>query len=446
VIIAASSLAILPLRRGVQRWIDQALYPSRLASRAEITRLASDLAGEIDVDGAVETLLDRLGDLYRPVTLALLLANEAEGAPFVVTAARGKLPGEARQLTLPVGSSLARFLDWVRRPAFTEEFEDVVATGDADTASLTTLAALNTELLVPLVTGNRLSGFLSFGPKSSGMLYSQEDLANLRSLAVQAASLLESRRLYRESLARQQLETELSVAKEIQAQLLPEEPLQLAGLELTGRHHACRKVGGDYFDYFLLDADTVGFCIADVAGKGIPAALLMTTLRVSFRSTATAGVPPELVVQRLNRTANGLLKEGQFICFFYGTYSPASRVLSFCNAGMDPPLLFRGQQGFVEKLKKGGPVLGVQAGHRYRRGTLTLLPGDLVLFYTDGITEERNAAGDFFDLDRLVSLVMQNGEQPVGCLLDTIFAAVETFGGEERSDDKTVMLLSTKAL
>ena len=446
VIIAASSLAILPLRRGVQRWIDQAFYPSRLASRAEITRLAGDLAGEIDVDGAVETLLDRLDELYRPVTLALLLADEAEGATFTVTAASGELPTEAQQLTLPVGSSLARFLDWIRRPAFDEEFEDVVATGDADTASLTALAALNPELLVPLVTGNRLSGFLSFGPKSSGVLYSQEDLANLRSLAVQVASLLESRRLYRESLARQQLETELSVAKEIQAQLLPEEPLRIAGLELTGRHHACRKVGGDYFDYFPLDADTIGFCIADVAGKGIPAALLMTTLRVSFRSTATEGVPPELVVQRLNRTANGLLQKGQFICFFYGTYSPTSRVLSFCNAGMDPPLLFRGQQGFVEKLKKGGPVLGVQAGHRYRRGTLTLLPGDLVLFYTDGITEERNAAGDFFDLDRLVSLVMQNREQPVVHLLDLIFAAVETFGGAERSDDKTVMLLSTKVL
>jgi sigma-B regulation protein RsbU (phosphoserine phosphatase) len=446
VIIAASGLAILPLRRGIQRWIDKTFYPSRLASRKEVSRLAGDLAGEIDVDGAVATLLDRLDELYRPVALALLLADEPDTAAFAVTAARGDLEPDADNLSLPAESGLTRFLDWVRRPAFAEEFADVVATGDGDSASLTAVSALRSELLVPLVTGNRLSGFLSFGSKSTGALYSQEDLANLRSLAVQTASLLENRRLYRESLARRQLETELSVAKEIQARLLPEAPLKRAGLQLTGRHHACRKVGGDYFDYFPLGDDAVGFCIADVAGKGIPAALLMTTLRVSFRGTATAGVPPEAVVQRLNRTATGLLQTGQFICFFYGTYDLANRVLTYSNAGMDPPLLFRSRQGFVEKLKKGGPVLGVQADHRYRRGTLTLTPGDLVLFYTDGITEERNSEGEFFDLERLITLVARTRERPLGSILDSIFAAVEEFRGAERSDDKTVMLLATSKL
>ena len=500
VIVAASSLVILPLRRTVQRWIDHAFYPARRANRAAVAQLGHDLTGQIDQDGVTRLLLSRLEYLYRPQRLAMLLTDDSESTDqhrIVADTLRhdsgagqnhrghehhdlgneqtprrdgesgeAGLNAEDAPIILPASSSLTVFLDQVRRPVFTEEFEDVLAADAADTASIQLLSQLESELLMPLVTGNRLIGFISFGPKSSGALYSQEDLANLRALAIQAASSLESRRLYAESLARRQLETELTVAKEIQAQLLPTAPLSVAGLDLCGRHQPCRKVGGDYFDYFPLDEETIGFCIADVAGKGIPAALLMTTLRVTFRGEAVADVPPETVVQRLNEAVSDLLSPGQFICFFYGTYRLHDRLLSFCNAGMDPPLLFRAGTPVIEKLKKGGPVLGVQLEHIYRRGTLTLRNGDIVLLYTDGITEERNAEGEFFDLDRLIDLVQNSAHEgiaaavdvspdsapatgkflPMAQLLDQIFSTVEDFGGPERSDDKTVMLLSTRPL
>jgi sigma-B regulation protein RsbU (phosphoserine phosphatase) len=298
---------------------------------------------------------------------------------------------------------------------------------------------------LPLVTGDRLVGFVGFGPKTGGDLYSQEDLANLRSLGLQVASLLESRRLYQESLTRKQLETELAVARKIQAQLLPTEALKHASALLCGRTEPSQAVGGDYFDYFESAPGQIGFCIADVAGKGIPAALLMSTVRVSFRTEAMAGREPEMVIDRLNRAVSEILAPGQFVCLFYGIYVPETRLLSYCNAGMDPPLLLR-RDGVLERLKKGGPVLGILTDHTYRRGTVRLHPRDLLVLYTDGITDERSPDGEFYDEERLIATLCRDGspapsDVPLDDLLHAVFASVSAFGGDDRTDDRTVMLL-----
>jgi sigma-B regulation protein RsbU (phosphoserine phosphatase) len=201
-----------------------------------------------------------------------------------------------------------------------------------------------------------------------------------------------------------------------------------------------REVGGDYFDYFPLDSRNIGFAIADVAGKGIPAALQMTTLRATFRTEATRHQAPNRVVGCLNQTIDSL-KAGQFICFFYGTFSRTNRLLRYCNAGMNPPVLFRKSKGHVEPLKRGGPVLGVRHDHHFRIGTLKLEPGDLLMLYTDGLTEQTNQEGEFFDLERLIATVKVNIETPIDQLRETIFSTVSQFGGLTPSDDRTVMLL-----
>jgi sigma-B regulation protein RsbU (phosphoserine phosphatase) len=449
IIVAASGLVVLPLRRTAQHWVDRAFYPARLANRSAIVQLGDELTGIIDRDAAVELLLDRLMHLYRPRTLALYL-SEGDASVLVPVATRLMDGAERVPERLAAGSGLARYLDRIRRPVFAEELEDLLAVDSAPGISLELLAQLESELLVPLVTGNRLTGFISLGAKTGGRLYGQEDLANLRTLALQLASLLESRRLYEESLAREQLETELKVAREIQSQLLPDAPLTQPGVAMCGRTEPCRAVGGDYFDYFELGEDRVGFCIADVAGKGIPAALLMSSLRVSFRGAAVDGTAPEDVLGRLNRVAAELLAPGQFVCFFYGVLSTRDGLLRYCNAGIDPPLLLR-RDGVIERLKKGGPVLGILAEHNYRRGTLALKPDDLLLLYTDGITEQRNAEGEFYDVERLLAVLGAHIRPPVSDgplekLLETIFTSVDVFGGNDRSDDRTVILLRRSTL
>jgi sigma-B regulation protein RsbU (phosphoserine phosphatase) len=442
VVMAGSSLAILPLRRWIQGMIDNAFYPARRANRRSMTRLADQLTGLIDPEEVIQTLVESLDDLFRPEGITLFLSPADGKGPF-----RPRPAGtEDNDSELDQDCGLAILLNRIRRPVFAEELEDHLFAGDTDAESLKVLTRIKAALLVPMIAGNRLLGFLTFGPKSSGALYSQEDLANLRGLAVQAASLIESRQLYLESLRQKRMETELEVARDIQARLLPTGPLDTDLFSICGRNEPCRMVGGDYFDYFQLEDGTLGFAIADVSGKGIPAALMMTSLVVAFRREAKAGTGPRAVMDRLNPVIASLVSTGNFICLFFGIWNPATGIIHYCNAGMDPPVLFRPRVEFRQKLKKGGPVLGVEAERLYREGVLALEPGDRLLLFTDGLTEEQNPLGDFFDLGRLLDLVTANIEFSPPRLIEKIFAAVNAFGGEEKSDDKTAIILEIKGL
>lgn len=454
-LVAATGLAVLPLRRLIQTWIDQAFYPSRRANRKAMRALADQLTGLIDSEEVIRTFTRRLKELYRPEKFTLFLFDESDEPRYRPWTAEDAAPGDlapngggpaaTADRSLPTTSSLVFLLDRIRRPVFVEELEDLLFAGDADEESLSLLTRLRATLLVPLVTGNRLLGFTAFGPKASGELYSQEDLALLHSLMVQSASLIESRQLYKESLQRRVLEKELEVARGIQSRLLPDRPLVTDAFSIAGLNESCRLVGGDYFDYFVTGDGCLGFAIADVAGKGVPAALQMTSLRATFRNLAESGDSPAQVVGQLNQSMDDPAASGQFVCFFFGIWNPATRLLTYCNAGMDPPVLFRSESRFQQKLKKGGPVLGVNPEYTYREGILALRPGDQIFLYTDGLTEEINPQGEFFDVDRLLELVTQNLEFGPLQLLRNIFSQVNAFGGAEKSDDKTAILLEINA-
>lgn len=440
-VIAACSLVVLPLRRRVQGWVDAAFYPSRQATRDTIAALGRALAVQIDPDEAHDMLLARLYHLYRPSKLVLYVAPNPDDTHL---RDHGRRPDSLSiGHDLPQDDPLLEFLDRLRRPVFTEEFEDWLSTPGGHRQP-TSVPLNSTVLLVPLVTSNRLLGLLLLGAKTDGALYSQDDLANLANLAVQVGPVLESLRLHAESLRRYQLETELSVARDIQARLLPRHPLEISGVRICGKNDPCRHVGGDYFDYFPLGDTALGFCIADVAGKGIPAALLMTTIRVTFRELAQPGVPPEVVIAELDRRVGEITSNDRFVCVFYGVLELASGHLTFCNGGLEPPLLFR-NDGHCDELRRGGPLLGIGAGVPYIRGTTVLEPGDLLLGYTDGITEQTRAGGDeFFEVERLETMVAGGRNESPEVICGQIFSGVDAFGGGEASDDRTVIALQYK--
>ncbi len=384
-LVAGCALAALPARRLVQRWIDRAFYPARRESRAAVAELGREMNGLIDTakppptpswPASTRCSAPRGCRSSSPIPRRNELAETAgcdDGhdvhpvyqVPLNESAAARPLPVRPAGLRRGTGRGAARD----RRGICTRVL----------------LEQLGGELLLPLTTGGRPTGLVVLGPKRNGALYTQDDVANLQLLAVHAAAQLENTRLYQESLARQRLETELAVAQQIQARLVPDAPLERPGLRLLGRMEASHEVGGDYFDYFPLPDDRVGLAIADASGKGIPAALLMTQLRVAFRSEAAGGLAPESVIAHLNETACGRETSGNLVSFFYGVYDPADGNLQYCNAGMNPPLLFRAGAPRVCELRRGGPMLGAAAGRAYRRGTLRLRPGDLLLAFTDGL-------------------------------------------------------------
>lgn len=445
------ALALNPARRFLHRWLDRTFYPAREATREALHELSHELSDLQEDAAAPEAMLRELHRLYRPTCIALYLERDGHQVfrglhgrgETAIPAGSAVAPAVAE---LPSSSTLCRVLVAAHRPLYTEELDglDTEPVTDASTAAL--LADLDAQLLVPLIRGNTLHGILVFGAKSDGTLYTQADLANLHSFSVQAAALVELGRLYQEQFERRRLESEMALAHRIQISLVPGEPLRLRGIEVQGRMDSCREVGGDYFDYFRITPDTVGFAIADVAGKGVPAALVMTSLRVAFRSAAAGGESPETVVEAVNEAVCHLGETGVLISFFYGIHSASDRRLRYANAGMNPPLLFRAGHDYVERLKKGGTMLGIDRSHKFARGTLELGPGDLLLLYTDGLVEQPDATGEFYGEQRLIEDAAAGRALGLGALIDRIFANLDAFGGPDQSDDRTLMLLRAKQL
>ncbi|MCP4291840.1 MAG: SpoIIE family protein phosphatase [bacterium] len=446
-VVAATSLTILPLRRIIQTWIDNTFYPGRRTNRQAIRDLGQSLTSVIDPELVKQNLLQGLMDLFHPEKLTLFFSKDNQTDQYTAFQEHlSHISVNEAGLNIKKDSSLALLLNRLRRPVFAEEVEDILFSGEADTESLSLLTRAKINLLVPLISANRLLGFLAFGPKKGGSLYSQEDLSHLNDFSLQAGSLLESRLLYKDSLQRKRTETELELARNIQHGLLPSEPLEDECFVIAGRQESCRKVGGDYFDYFLRKDGTLGFALADVCGKGIPAALHMTSLRVAFRQEADAEDLPHLVIKRLNNTVFKLVAPEQFICFFYGIWNPVSGVLSYCNAGSEQPILSNPDRRYNQYLSKGGPVLGVMEDFDYLQGSLLLEPKDRLFLYTDGLTDEQNPEDEFFDLTRLQDHLHKNREDTPTELLGKIFSAINAFGGPDRTDDKTAISLEIKKL
>ncbi|MBU0740875.1 SpoIIE family protein phosphatase [bacterium] len=434
------ALALNPLRRLLHRWLDRTFYPAREATREALQRLSHELSDLSEGATAPDTMLRQLHALYRPTCIALYLEQDDHQILRGLHSEDGRPKPSVAKLS-PDGT-LCRVLMTAHRPIYAEELDglDTMPATDDDTRSL--LAELRVQLFVPLITGNRLRGLLAFGAKTDGSLYSQADVSNLHTFSVQAAALVEIGRLYQERLERKRLETEMSVAQRIQTNLVPSEPLYLPGSEVLGRMDSCREVGGDYFDYFRMDPRTVGFAIADVAGKGVPAALVMTTLRVAFRTAAVRQAEPEDVLGSLNQAICSLGPAAQLVSFFYGIYTAADGRLLYANAGMNPPLLFRTGRDYVERLKKGGTMLGVDRSQRFARGTLELAQGDLLLLYTDGLVEQPDETGsEFYGEERLIEDARIHRDLELTALIDRIFANVDAYGGPEQSDDRTLILM-----
>lgn len=447
-LVAGTALVVAPLRQRIQKLVDLAFYPSRRANREAIARLADRLTGLIETDAVFQHLGQSLGELFRPRTFAIVVAAPGPGRGFLLREAWPQPPGTAGfpARGLPPDNLLTAALERLRRPVFCEELEEIAPTLAAGDPAGELLRHLQASLLVPLISGNRLLGFLAFGPKSGGQLYGQEDVANLQALAVQAGPVVESRQLYGERLRGKRLETELEVARGIQSNLLPETALVTEAATICGRNEPCRTVGGDYFDYFVREDGCLAIAIGDVAGKGIPAALMMSSLRVAFRLAAEPGATARDVVARMNPVVASLVGSGSFICFFYGVWDPVSRLLRYCNAGMDPPVVLRAVPPHRQYLRKGGPVLGVERDFSYREGTVVLQPGDRIFFYTDGLSEQQDGDGLFFESERLIALVEGDSDGDPVAVLDRVFAAVDAFGRHHRSDDQTAMLLRVKQL
>jgi len=299
------------------------------------------------------------------------------------------------------------------------------------------------ELLVPVSTSEEVYGVLRLGPKRSEEPYSRRDIQLLELVASQTALTLEILRLSteraEEAAQRERLNNELEITRQVQQRLLPKAAPVVAGLELAGCARPALTVGGDYYDYVEAPNGEWGLAIGDVAGKGVPAALLMAGLRSSLRGLTLAGIE-ELgeLMAKLNRLVYESTPANRFATFFYGLYEPCGGGFRYATAGHNPVLLLRAG-GEVEWLKARGVGLGLTRRAEFEERRAELSPGDTLVLYTDGVTEALSEQGVEFGEERLVEAVRSGGTASE--VLDRILSRLEAFtAGAPQHDDITLIV------
>ncbi|HVB38431.1 MAG TPA: SpoIIE family protein phosphatase [Vicinamibacterales bacterium] len=417
---------------------------SDLRRMATLLETLRSLGGGRVLDEVLQIVLDSAIDVTAAERGFIMLADRDGRLEFKLGRARGR-----------VSLSGQRFATSRKIP------EDVFATGDArlvsdlldgDLAAQhegTIAVGIRHVLCVPLdliqyvETSDgplepRRIGVLYLDSRERGALLSSTALSALETLAHEAAVAIEHARLYRESEAKARLDRELAIAAEIQQALLPHARRTGAHFDAIGTSIPCRAIGGDFFDYVDQPSGAFGLALGDVAGKGPPAALLTAMLQGMLEAHAGA-VGPAATMARINEGLIRRAVSARYATAFYGVLASDGR-FTYCNAGHNPPFLMSAHGS--RRLETGGPVVGLLPGAPYEEEIVVLAPGDLLVVFSDGISEAFDAAGDDFGDDRILQVVEAHAAEPVPDLMAALLEAVRAFCiGAMQSDDQTVVLL-----
>ena len=375
----------------------------------------------------------------------IMLAN-AEGAlQFTLARARGRvtLPGKTWDTSLKIPE---RVFTTGETQIVSDLRDENVASAHSGTVAL----GIRHVLCAPLrlvrylqeagaAPEQRRIGVLYLDSRDKGTLLSPTTRTGVETLATEAAVAIENARLYRETLKKARLDQELRIAAEIQQGLLPEPRYIRAGVEVVGASIPCRSIGGDFFEYIELPSGDFGFALADVAGKGPPAALLTAALQGMFTAHAASEGGQAATLARVNQALMRRAVQNRFATMAYGIVSRDGQ-LTYCNAGHNPPMLFT--RGRVERLEEGGLVLGLFGHAQFAQATLSLDPGDVLVAFSDGVSEAIDVAEEEFGDGRIVSCIGPNLHLEPAALLEHLFAAVRQFSeGTVQRDDVTALVL-----
>lgn len=438
-------VAVLLSRFGVKwlkGWTDRKFFRERVNAEHVLSDLGDDIRMVAEVEPLLKTVAGRVSESLHVNKVAVLLKN---GGSFQTQYAEGyatpppvRLPHDGAAVARIGRASDALRLYWDDPECWIHE--ELAASADYGQ-----LRELGSQLLLPVRARSELLGIISLGPKRSEEPYSTSDLRLLQSVATQTAFALENSQLAaavaREVSQRERFARELEIAKEVQEQLLPKKPPAVPGLDYAGICFPAQSIGGDYFDYFSGDG-CLYFAVGDVAGKGIPAALLMASVQSSLRGLIHGGVRDlGEALKRLNRLIYPAIPRNRFATLFFGRYSPDSQRVEYACAGHNAPLLLRAD-GKPEWLGVRGLALGLTAQSGYATGQVTLGAGDVLAIYSDGITEAMNPRLEEFGEQGLAAALDAAHSLPAHAAITTVVETVRHHAaGAAQHDDMTLMIL-----
>jgi len=399
------ALAAVPIRNRLQRMVDRNLFRERRDYPLALRNIGNAIGASRGIDDFLRYVAEQIQQGLQNRFVIIALRRDRE---FVAAAKIGVADEVIGSVRVPADFDLTTIPDALRK--------------------------LGTTLVLPVRSHRDAVALLALGSKLSDEEFSADDREFLGAAASQIAVGIENLRLRDE-------EVEFEQARAMQQILLPTRFPQLPGFEITGVWLPASSVGGDYFDTLTLGDGKAAICIGDVAGKGMPAALLMANLQAAVKATAAAAVAPAVVCERVKEIVGGNLTGGKFISFFYGVLDSQGRTFTYSNAGHNPPILVRADSS-VERLARGGPAMcRLFKDVPHEQDIARIAAGDRIVLFTDGVSEARRGEEEFGD-DRLIELLIGHRHLGARELQTRIIEELRQFTNGDFGDDVTLVVIA----
>lgn len=400
----------------------------------EITKTISR---SLDLDEVLNLVMDTLGSLlpYDAAGIYLIEFSPEDGSPYIFKskAIRGyKISFELIEPRLKMGEGFLGTVAQSGRPIISHDVSK-------DSRYFAAREATRSEMVAPIISNEHVIGV--FDLESDHLdAYSDDDLAVLQMLTSQVAIIIEKVRLHEQVVEKNRLQAQLEIARQVQLELLPPHDPQVANFDISAYVFPTEEVSGDYYDWVKVFEDQIGIVVADAVGKGIPAALLMSFLRASLRSCAQIGYAPHIAFSKVSSLLRGSIEDNKFITAIYGVLDSTNKTFVFSNAGHNPPLLINpdGEYRYVEY---GDMALGMFDDLHYHQHFIRFQPGQIMVIYTDGITEAVNPTGEEYGQDRLAKRVLDGYDLSAKKLIDHIRKGVDDFTERKFLDDDGTLFI-----
>lgn len=491
VTMAATALAIAGLtflNQRVMPMIDRKFFRESYDAQQVLSELGLEMRRVSTVQQLLERAVAKIQDALHVENVTIFLRDQETGDYTCAISSRlnadglstsnrdaslalsseGALVQRMSRFTHPLPVDFDRYQPWTSDLLATE-----LAMNDSRKLENATLRRIRAALLLPVATKDQLLGIVSLGPRLGDLPFSRDDRHLLMAVALQMAFAIQNAELVQEIAIEERLRHELAIATTVQQRLFPENPPEMDSLELSGVCYPARGVGGDYYDFIVLDDGKVGIAVADVAGKGISAALLMCTVQASLRSQVQSvnGNLTELV-SSMNRLLHVSTDAASYATFFYAQFDERTGLLTYVNAGHNPPMLVRASKtvkaqgvGFAaagahagleelrdlngradfQLLTTGGPIIGAFNNCVYEQETIQMQRGDLLVAYTDGVTEARNNDDQEFGEESLQRIIDSSAHVPAQELSERIVESVREWCGDvPPHDDLTLVVMRVR--
>jgi len=406
--------------------------------------ITKTISRSLDLDEVLNLVMDTLDSLipYDAAGIYLVKCSQPlfetdgkldETCVFHTQAVRGYEIDDLQELHLKMGEGLIGHVAVTGKPYVSQDVR-------RDPRYINARPRTNSEMVAPIISNSEVIGVFDLESDELNA-YSNDDLEVLMLLASQVAIIIEKAMLHDQLIEKQRLETQLEVARQVQLELLPARDPELEGFDISAYNFPTEEVSGDYYDWVRIYDDQIGIVIADVSGKGVPAALLMAFLRASLRAATHIGYAPHISMSKVNYLLWESIERNQFVTAFYGILDATNRTLSYSNAGHSPPLLMKadGTERFEER---GGVPLGMFRDSRYYEYFETIEPGEVFVLYTDGVTEAMNSSDEEYERDRLVAAVRKCRHLPAREMIDFIHRELTAWTeGRGAHDDVTFFII-----